>query len=172
MAIPCHSRGGREQFVGFQLLPGFFSSGTRQECQAQAAFVWSKQCPFTSAFKNPETKSVLQPNPTRCASLEGRQKNTPVPFTQCLILSAGDGDIPPGTDSRRVPCNRSGAARAALVTQSLPSIPCNSWKLHFSISLSPLSSDKISADLTEALTKQVQGKARSEEERLDSSSKG
>lgn len=42
---------------------------------------------FTSIFKNPETKSLLQSNPTRFASLEGRQKRPSafckVPCVQC-----------------------------------------------------------------------------------------
>lgn len=50
------------------------------------------------------------------------------------------------------PRSRPGAAGALLVTQSLPSVPCNSGKLHFRAPFSPLSSEKISADLTEALT--------------------
>jgi len=46
----------------------------------------------------------------------------------------------------------SAAGRGLLVTQSLSSIHHSSEKLHFSILLSPLSSDKIFTDLTEALT--------------------
>lgn len=70
--------------LDFSCCLGFFSSGSCQECQAQAAFVWSKQCPFTSTFKNPKTKALLQPNPTRFASLEEGQKSTPVPFAGAL----------------------------------------------------------------------------------------
>lgn len=135
--------------LDFSCCLGFFSSGSCQECQAQAAFVWSKQCPFTSTLKNPETKALLQPNPTRFAPLEGRQKSSPVPFA-VPCLHGGDGAILPGTKPR--PRSRPGAGRALLVTQSLPSVPCNSGKLHFRAPFSPLSSEKISADLTEALT--------------------
>lgn len=135
LAIPCLPRGGRQQFVGFQLLFLRHLSGM----------------PSPGSFCLEHLPAYLKTQkPSHCCSqslpdlLHWREdRKDPVPFAKCLVCSVGDGFILPGT--------RSCSGRALLVTQSLPSIPCNSGKLHFSISFSSLSSDKISADLT-ALT--------------------
>lgn len=178
MAIPCLSLGEREQFIVLRLLPGFFYWGTRRECQAQTAFVWSKQCPFTSTFKNQANQVTAGAKSYQIQFIRGKIRKYPCAFYEVSYMPAEDRVTSLlGLIQQCVQQELSSVAgRGLLVTQSLSSIHCNSGKWHFSILSSPLSSDKISTDLTEALTYKTStgygSFSRREKETLDFSSKG
>lgn len=170
------SLAGGENLTVVQPLPGVFSRETQRECQTQAAFVWSKQHPFTRTFRNPANQARAGAQSHQIWLAE--DKKTALCFSEASYM-AEETDILAPTDSA---ASSAGGelrvmGRGVLVVQpvSVSATHSDPGQRHFSSSSSPISSGKIFTVFTEALAYKINtGKgpaSRQEKERLDFSSK-
>lgn len=168
------SLAGGENLSVVQPLPGVFSRETQQECQTQAAFVWSKQHPFTRTFRNPANQARAGAQSHQIWLAE--DKKTALCFFEASYM-AEETDIRTPTDSAASSAGGELCAvgRGVLVEQPVSATHSDPGQRHFSSSSSPISSGKIFTVFTEALAyKTDTGKgpaSRQEKGRLDFSSK-